>query len=53
MHVDKGENIFVLGVRCLALVFLLIHALDQVVNDLLDGANSWMDAEIRFVVASI
>ena len=53
MHVNKCQNVFVLRERHVLFVVVLFGAVGKLVNNLLDGAHSGVNAEVRLVVPAV
>ena len=53
MHVNKCQDVFVLSERHVLFVVVLFGAVGKLVNNLLDGAHSGVNAEVRLVVPAV
>ena len=53
MHINESKNVFILSLWNLALAIFLVLTKCQVINNLLDCAYSWVNSEVRLVIAPI
>ena len=53
MHIDESKDVFILSYWILALIIFFVLPHSQVIDNLLNRANSWVDSEIRLMIAPI